>query len=57
MQAEGATNGQITDLWKELAATQFQMSMGEEKIRAILKRHKLNTLKLVDESMDKDWKT
>ena len=33
------------------------MTMGEDKIRAILRRHKLNTLKMVSKSMDKGWKT
>ena len=33
------------------------MTMGEDKIRAILRRNKLNTLKMVLESMDKGWKT
>ena len=47
MQVEGVTNAQITDLHKQLAATQYHASMGEEKIKAILNRHKLNTLKLV----------
>ena len=31
--------------------------MGEDKIPAILRRHKLNTLKMVSESMEKGWKT
>ena len=57
MQAEGATKAQITDLWQALAKAQFRMTMGEDKIRAILKHHKLNTLKMVTESMDKGWKT
>ena len=33
------------------------MTMGEDKIRAILRRHKLNTLKIVSEFMEKGWKT
>ena len=53
MQAEGETNGTITDLRKTLAETRFRMSMGEERIRAILKRHKVNTLKMFTEFMDK----
>ena len=57
MQAQGATNAQITDLRKTLTEAQFRMSMGEEKIHAILKCHKLNTSKIVTESMDKSWKT
>ena len=57
MQAKGATKAQITDLWQVLAEDQFRMTMGEDKIRAILRRHKLNTLKMVSESMEKGWKT
>ena len=57
MQAEGATKAQITDLRQALAEAQFRMTMGEDKIRAILRRHKLNTLKMVSESMEKGWKT
>ena len=57
MQAEGATKAQITDLRQALADAQFRMTMGEDKIRAILRRHKLNTLKMVSESMEKGWKT
>ena len=33
------------------------MTMGEDKIRAIPRRHKLHTLKMVSESMEKGWKT
>ena len=57
MQAEGATKAQITDLRQALAEAQFRMTMGEDKIRAILRRHKLNTLKMVSEFMEKGWKT
>ena len=53
MQAEGETKAQITDLRQALAEAQFRMTMGEDKIRAILRRHKLNTLKMVSDSMDK----
>ena len=52
---EGETNGQINDLRKTLAKAQFRATMGEEKIRAILKRHKLNTLKMVNKSINKGW--
>ena len=31
--------------------------MGEDKIRAILRRHKVNMLKMLMESMEKGWKT
>ena len=47
MQAEGATKVQITDLRQAVAEVQFRMTMGEEKIRAILRCRKLNTLKIV----------
>ena len=57
MQAEGETKAQVTNLQQALAKAQFWMTMGEDKIRAILKRHKLNTLHMVTESMDKGWKT
>ena len=57
MQAEGATKDQVTDLRKALADAQFRMTMGEDKIRAILRCHKINTLKMVTESMEKGWKT
>ena len=33
------------------------MTMGENKIRAMLRCHKLNTLKMVLELMEKGWKT
>ena len=57
LQTEAENNAQIDDLRRTLAATQFQASITEERIRAILKRHKLNTLKMVNESIDKGWKT
>ena len=40
-----------------LAAEQFRASVSQEKVRAILKRHRLNTLEMVKESMEKGWKT
>ena len=52
MQEKGATKAQLTDLRQALPEAQFRLPMGEEKIR-----HKLNTMKLVTESMDKGWKT
>ena len=57
LQAEGSTNAYIEDLCKQLAEAQYRASMGEEKINAILKRHRINTLKLVPDSLDKGWKT
>ena len=57
MQAEGETKAQITDLRQALADAQFRMTMGEDKIRAILRRHKINTFKMVTKSMEKGWKT
>ena len=53
LQTEAENNAQIDDLRRTLAAAQFQASITEERIRAILKRHKLNTLKMVNESIDK----
>ena len=57
MQAEGATNVVITDLRKRLAAAQFDVSITQVKVHAIITRHRLNTLKPVDESLQKGWKT
>ena len=53
MQGEGATKDQVTDLRKALADAQFRMTMGEDKIRAILRHQKINTLKMVTKSMEK----
>ena len=53
LQAKGSTNAQLEDLRKQLAEAQYKASMGEEKINAILRRHRVNTLKLVSESLDK----
>ena len=53
MQAEGSANVQLTDLCKQLAKAQYRVSLGEEKINAILKRHRIYTLKLVFDSLDK----
>ena len=39
LQAEGSANAQLTDLHKQLAEAQYMVSMGEEKINAIPKRH------------------
>ena len=44
MQAEGSINAQIAKIRKLLAAAQYQVSMGEEKVRPILKANKLKTL-------------
>ena len=57
MQAEGDTNATITDLRRPLAETQFEASMTKEKVQAIIRRHRLNTLKMVNESLEKGWKT
>ena len=57
MQAEGATKAQVTDLMQALVDAQFKMTMGEDKIRAILRHQKINTLKMVTKSMEKGWKT
>ena len=52
-----STKAQLTDLPKQPAEAQYNVSMGEEKINAILKRHRINTLKQVSNSLDKGWKT
>ena len=57
LQTEAKSNTLINDLWKTLATKQFRASISQEKVRAILKRHIINTLKMVKESMDKGWKT
>ena len=40
LEAEGSANVQLTDLCKQLAKAQYRVSLGEEKINAILKRHR-----------------
>ena len=57
LQTEAENNAQINDLRKILAAEQFRASINVVKVRAILKRHKLSTLKMVNESKDKGWET
>ena len=57
MQAEGDTNAVITDLLWTLVTTQFEASMTQERVQAIMRRHRLNTLKLVNESLEKGWQT
>ena len=57
MQAEGANNAVIIDLRNRLAIAHFDVSMTQEKVQTIIRRHQLNTLKLVDESLGKGWKT
>ena len=47
LQTEAESNALINDLRKTMAAKQFRASISQEKVRAILKRHKLNTLKMV----------
>ena len=57
MQAEGETNAVITNLRRTLAIAQFEASMTHDKVQAIMRRHRLNTLKLVNELFEKDWQT
>ena len=57
MQAEGATNAIISELRRTLTKTQFEASMTQENVQAIMRRHRLNTLKLVNESLEKGWQT
>ena len=57
MQAEGHTNAVIIDLRRTLATTQFEARMTQDKVQTIIRRHRLNTLKLVNESLEKGWQT
>ena len=57
LQAEGSTNAYIEDLCKQLAEAQYKASMGEEKIKAIPKHHRINTEKFVSDCLDKGWQT
>ena len=57
MQAEGSNNPQIAKLRKLWATTLYHVSMGEEKVWPMIKAHKLKTLQLVAESLDKGWMT
>ena len=57
MQAEGHTNAVIIDLRKTLATTQFEARMTQDRVQAIIRRHRINTLKLVNESLEKGWQT
>ena len=57
MQAEGSATAQIIYLRKQLEEAQYMANMDEEKIKAILKRHRINTFKLVSDSLDKGWQT
>ena len=56
MEVEGAHNAVITDLRRRLATAQFDVSMTKDKVQAIVWRHRINTLKLIDESLEKGWK-
>ena len=56
MQIEGTKNTVILDLRKCLAAAQSKASMTKEEVQAIIRRHRLNTVKMVDESLEKGWK-
>ena len=56
MQAKGGSQAVILDLRKRLAAAQFDASITKEKVQAIVGRHQIDTLKLVDESLEKGWK-
>ena len=57
MQAEGDTNAIIIDLRRTLATAQSEASMTQDRVQAIIRRHQLNTLKLVSESLEKGWQT
>ena len=57
LQTKAENNALINYLRKTLAVERFRASISQEMVRAILKCHKLNTLKMVNESMNKGWKT
>ena len=46
----------ILDLRKRLGAAQFDASMTKDKVQAIVRQHRINTLKMVNESLAKGWK-
>ena len=57
MQEQGSTDAQLAEIHKELVAMQSQVSLDKDKVRQILKAHKLKTLKLVTNTLDNGWKT
>ena len=57
MQEQGSADARIAEMHKELATMQYHVSMNEDKVRPVLKTHKLKTLKLVVNTLDKGWKT
>ena len=56
IQAEGGSQAIISDLRKQLGTAQFDASMTKEKVHAIVRRHRSNTIKMIEESLDKGWK-
>ena len=56
MQAEGEHRATVSDLRKELQAAQFDASITKDKVQAIVGRHRSQTKKMIDESLEKGWK-
>ena len=57
MLVQETTKHVISDLRRELATTQYTTSMGTEKVWVILKAHKRKALQMVNESLEKGWRT
>ena len=49
----GSANPHLAEMRKELAAMQYKVSMGEEKVNQILRAHKCPMRELVIDSLDK----
>ena len=45
------------DLRRELATTQYIASMVTQEVRVILKAHEKKALQMVNESLEKGWRT
>ena len=56
MQAEGENRAIVSDLRKQLETAQFDASITKEKVQAIVGRHRSQTKKMIEESLDKGWK-
>ena len=57
MTEQGSFNARMAEMREEQAAMQYQVNMDEEKFNQILRAHKLRTLKLVADTLNKGWKT
>ena len=56
MQAEGEHRATVSDLRKDLQAAQFDASITKDKVQAIVGRHRTQTKRMIDESLEKGWK-